>query len=136
MILILSMTMHIEICVLGGEIVTDKDCRFGRETSIVGGLRVHGQHTQSPLFRSQPPRQRNMMGWVWRCILRQQLEKVLVVVLGCMSTVILLAEATLLPSEVDLSFFSILIKAVGEQEMLVQVAANLVTWVPLFCAQQ
>jgi hypothetical protein len=39
-----------------------------------------------------------------------------------MSAAILLAEATLLPS-VDLSLFSILIKAVGKQEVLVQVAA-------------
>lgn len=41
--------------------------------------------------------------------------------LGCMSVAILLAEATLLPSGVDLSLFSILISAVGKQEMLVQV---------------
>ncbi|KAL5982298.1 hypothetical protein ACLOJK_016369 [Asimina triloba] len=60
---------------------------------------------------------------VWRCILRKQLEKVLAVVLGCMSVAILLAEATLLPNWVDLSLFSILIKAVGKQEMLVQIAA-------------
>lgn len=65
----------------------------------------------------------DMMEWVWRCVFRQQLEKVLAVVLGCMSAAILLAEATLLPSGVDLSLFSILIKAVGEQEMLVQVTA-------------
>jgi hypothetical protein len=38
-----------------------------------------------------------------------------------MSAAILLAEATLLPSGVDLSLFSILIKAVGKQEVLVQV---------------
>lgn len=37
-----------------------------------------------------------------------------------MSVAILLAEATLLPS-VDLSLFSILIKSVGTQEVLVQV---------------
>eukprot|EP01018_Ginkgo_biloba_P034789 Gb_30378 [translate_table: standard] len=65
----------------------------------------------------------DMMEWVWRCVLRQQLEKVLAVILGCMSVAILLAEATLLPSGVDLSLFSILIKAVGEQEMIVQVVA-------------
>jgi len=56
----------------------------------------------------------------WRCILRKQVEKGLAVVLGIMSVAILLAEATLLPS-VDLSLFSILIKSVGTQEMLVQV---------------
>ncbi|XP_020255787.1 LMBR1 domain-containing protein 2 homolog A-like isoform X2 [Asparagus officinalis] len=60
---------------------------------------------------------------VWRCILRKQLEKLLAVVLGCMSAAILLAEATILPSGVDLSFFSILINAVGKQEMVGQIAA-------------
>ncbi|XP_074592775.1 uncharacterized protein LOC141848627 [Curcuma longa] len=60
---------------------------------------------------------------LWRCILRKQLQKVLAVTLGCMSAAILLAEATLLPSGVDLSLFSILINAVGKQEVLVQIAA-------------
>ncbi|WJX47512.1 hypothetical protein P8452_34190 [Trifolium repens] len=58
----------------------------------------------------------------WRCILRKQVEKGLAVLLGIMSVAILLAEATLLPS-VDLSLFSILIKSVGTQEMLVQAFA-------------
>ena len=58
--------------------------------------------------------------FIWRCILRKQLQKAFAVILGCMSAAILLAEATLLPS-VDLSLFSILIKAVGKQEVLVQV---------------
>ncbi|XP_066328562.1 uncharacterized protein [Miscanthus floridulus] len=61
--------------------------------------------------------------FIWRCILRKQLQKAFAVVLGCMSAAILLAEATLLPSGVDLSLFSILIKTVGKQEVLVQVAA-------------
>ncbi|ONK75600.1 uncharacterized protein A4U43_C03F18600 [Asparagus officinalis] len=61
--------------------------------------------------------------FLWRCVLKKQLEKAYAVLLGCMSVAILLAEATLLPSGVDLSLFSILIKAVGKQEMLVQVAA-------------
>ncbi|PAN08329.1 hypothetical protein PAHAL_1G403500 [Panicum hallii] len=60
--------------------------------------------------------------FIWHCILRKQLQKAFAVILGCMSAAILLAEATLLPS-VDLSLFSILIKAVGKQEVLVQVAA-------------
>ncbi|MCD7448002.1 hypothetical protein HAX54_036822 [Datura stramonium] len=42
---------------------------------------------------------------------------------GCMSASILLAEATILPSGVDLSLFSILINAMKKDEMLVQVAA-------------
>ncbi|KAK7280977.1 hypothetical protein RIF29_08586 [Crotalaria pallida] len=58
----------------------------------------------------------------WRCILRKQVEKGLAVILGIISVAILLAEATLLPS-VDLSLFSILIKCVGTQEVLVQVLA-------------
>lgn len=58
---------------------------------------------------------------MWRCILRKQLKKLLAIILGCMSAAILLAEATILPSGVDLSLFSILINAVGRQEVLVQV---------------
>ncbi|KAL0384441.1 UNVERIFIED_CONTAM: LMBR1 domain-containing protein 2B [Sesamum radiatum] len=60
---------------------------------------------------------------LWRCILRKQLEKLLAIILGCMSAALLLAEATILPSEVDLSLFSILINIVGKHEMLVQVTA-------------
>ncbi|XP_015689542.1 LMBR1 domain-containing protein 2 homolog A-like isoform X2 [Oryza brachyantha] len=63
------------------------------------------------------------MEFIWRCVLRKQLQKGFAIVLGCMSAAILLAEATLLPSGVDLSLFSILIKSVGKQEVLVQVAA-------------
>ncbi|KAJ1258638.1 hypothetical protein BS78_10G090800 [Paspalum vaginatum] len=61
--------------------------------------------------------------FIWRCLMRKQLMRVLSVILGCMSASILLAEATLLPSDVDLSLFSNLINAVGKQEVLVQVAA-------------
>ena len=53
--------------------------------------------------------------------MRKQLQKALAVILGCMSAAILLAEATLLPSGVDLSLFSILVKSVGKREVLVQV---------------
>ncbi|KAI4325674.1 hypothetical protein MLD38_031053 [Melastoma candidum] len=59
----------------------------------------------------------------WRCILRKQLEKILAILLGLMSVAILLAESTLLPRGVDLSLFSIIIKAVGKEEMVVQVVA-------------
>ncbi|GFY94056.1 LMBR1-like membrane protein [Actinidia rufa] len=58
--------------------------------------------------------------FIWRCILRNQLEKLMAVILGCMSAAILLAEATLLPSAVDLSLFSVFIKSAGKQEVLVQ----------------
>ncbi|PSS21491.1 LMBR1 domain-containing protein 2 A like [Actinidia chinensis var. chinensis] len=61
--------------------------------------------------------------FIWRCILRNQLEKLMAVILGCMSAAILLAEATLLPSAVDLSLFSVFIKSAGKQEVLVQVFA-------------
>lgn len=55
--------------------------------------------------------------FIWLCILRKQLRKVLAIVLGIMSATILLAEATLL----HLSIFSILIYSVKKQEVLVQV---------------
>ncbi|KAL6558800.1 hypothetical protein OROMI_019150 [Orobanche minor] len=67
----------------------------------------------------------DMAELVWRCILQKQLEKTLAVILGCMSAAILLAEATLLTNGVDLSLFSILIKSVGREEVLVQVLAFL-----------
>jgi hypothetical protein len=54
-------------------------------------------------------------------MLRMQLQKGLAVMLGVMSVAILLAEATLLPSGVDLSLFSNLVNVVGRQEVLVQV---------------
>ncbi|MFS8034941.1 putative LMBR1-like membrane protein [Helianthus anomalus] len=65
---------------------------------------------------------------IWRCIVWRQLNRLFAIVLGCMSAAILLAEATLLPSGVDLSVFSILINSLATKEMLVQVAA----FVPLF----
>ncbi|XP_057970572.1 uncharacterized protein LOC131159571 [Malania oleifera] len=61
---------------------------------------------------------------IWRCIFTKQLEKLLAIILGCMSAAILLAEATLLlPNRVNLSLFSNLIKSVREQEVFVQVFA-------------
>ncbi|XP_039035218.1 LMBR1 domain-containing protein 2 homolog A-like [Hibiscus syriacus] len=65
----------------------------------------------------------DMMEFVWRCVLRKQVEKLFAIILGCMSAAILLAEATILPVGVDLSLCSILINSVGNQEMLVQVIA-------------
>lgn len=58
--------------------------------------------------------------------------RVLAVILGCVSASILLAEATLLSSDVDLSLFSNLINAVGKQEILVQVR-NLSTQLLQLC---
>ncbi|XP_047329277.1 LMBR1 domain-containing protein 2 homolog A-like isoform X2 [Impatiens glandulifera] len=63
------------------------------------------------------------MELIWRCFLKMQLQRLFAFVLGCMSAAILLAEATLLLSELDLSMFSILIKSVRKQEALVQLAA-------------
>ncbi|WCJ31934.1 LMBR1-like membrane protein [Euphorbia peplus] len=65
--------------------------------------------------------------FLWRCILRKQSEKFLAILLGLMSAAILLAEATLLPTGVDLSLFSILINSVGQEELFLQV----LTLVPL-----
>ncbi|KFK25335.1 hypothetical protein AALP_AA8G099400 [Arabis alpina] len=61
--------------------------------------------------------------FAWRCILKKQIEKVMAVVLGIMSAAILLAEATLLLSKLDLSLFSILISYVKSDELLVQAFA-------------
>ncbi|KAJ8529903.1 hypothetical protein K7X08_036738 [Anisodus acutangulus] len=57
---------------------------------------------------------------IWCCVLAKKLQKVLAILLGCMSASILFAEATILPSGVDLSLFSILINAMEKHEMLVQ----------------
>ncbi|KAG7977442.1 hypothetical protein I3843_05G032000 [Carya illinoinensis] len=65
----------------------------------------------------------DMTELMWRCILQKQLKKLLAIILGCISAAIILAEATILPSGVDLSLFSILINAVKRQEVFVQVAA-------------
>ena len=54
-------------------------------------------------------------------MLKKQIQVVLAVVTGVMSAAILLAEATLLLSKLDLSLFSILIRFVKYDELLVQV---------------
>ncbi|CAK9859285.1 unnamed protein product [Sphagnum jensenii] len=59
--------------------------------------------------------------YVWRCILRQHLVKVLAATLGIMSVAIVMAEATLL-FEADLSLFSVILRMVDE-EVLLQVVA-------------
>ncbi|XP_044485870.1 LMBR1 domain-containing protein 2 homolog A-like isoform X2 [Mangifera indica] len=61
--------------------------------------------------------------FIWKCILRKQIEKLLAIVFGTMTAAILLAEATLLPSGVDLSLFSILINSVKSEEVFVQIFA-------------
>ncbi|XP_031262590.1 LMBR1 domain-containing protein 2 homolog A [Pistacia vera] len=61
--------------------------------------------------------------FIWKCILRKQVEKLLAIVFGTMTAAILLAEATLLPSGVDLSLFSILINSVKSEEVFVQLFA-------------
>jgi hypothetical protein len=63
--------------------------------------------------------------FMWRCILKKQIQMVLAVVMGIMSAAILLAEATLLLSKLDLSLFSILISSVKSDELLVQVCVLL-----------
>lgn len=54
-------------------------------------------------------------------MLKKQIQMVLAIVTGIMSAAILLAEATLLLSKLDLSLFSILISSVKSDELLVQV---------------
>ncbi|CAN8236821.1 unnamed protein product [Cochlearia groenlandica] len=61
--------------------------------------------------------------FAWKCILKKQIEKLAAVVMGVMSAAILLAEATLLLSKLDLSLFSILISSVKSDELLVQAFA-------------
>ncbi|XP_077225055.1 uncharacterized protein LOC143858292 [Tasmannia lanceolata] len=95
--------------------IKNYECRSSTGWKYVSSFRAGRTGKVGALF--------DTMELVWRCILRKQLEKLLAVVLGCMSAAILLAEATLLPSGVDLSLFSILINAVGKQEVLVQIAS-------------
>ncbi|XP_021692708.2 uncharacterized protein LOC110673810 isoform X2 [Hevea brasiliensis] len=90
----------------------------------------HGSSTGWKYISSFRPAQTGKLGaffdtmeYVWRCILRKQFEKLLAIILGTMSAAILLAEATLLPSNVNLSLFSILINSIGKQELFVQVMA-------------
>ncbi|KAL0721500.1 hypothetical protein Bca4012_036099 [Brassica carinata] len=61
--------------------------------------------------------------FIWRCVLKKQIQMVLAIVTGIMSAAILLAEATLLLSKLDLSLFSILIRFVKSDELLVQAFA-------------
>ncbi|KAL0863146.1 hypothetical protein Bca101_042264 [Brassica carinata] len=51
--------------------------------------------------------------FIWRCVLKKQIQMVLAIVTGIMSAAILLAEATLLLSKLDLSLFSILIRMIA-----------------------
>ncbi|KAF2283945.1 hypothetical protein GH714_017485 [Hevea brasiliensis] len=87
----------------------------------------HGSSTGWKYISSFRPAQTGKLGaffdtmeYVWRCILRKQFEKLLAIILGTMSAAILLAESTLLPSNVNLSLFSILINSIGKQELFVQ----------------
>ncbi|XP_044469949.1 LMBR1 domain-containing protein 2 homolog A-like isoform X1 [Mangifera indica] len=65
----------------------------------------------------------DLIEFIWKCILRKQFEKLLAIIFGTMTAAILLAEATLLPSGVDLSLFSILINSVKSEEVFVQLFA-------------
>ncbi|KAF0902726.1 hypothetical protein E2562_019074 [Oryza meyeriana var. granulata] len=89
--------------------------RDANEWKYISGFRENRSCTLGSFF--------DFIEFIWRCILRKQLMKVLAVILGCISAAILLAEATLLPSDVDLSLFSVLTNVVGKQEVLVQVIA-------------
>lgn len=95
--------------------IKNYECRSMTEWKYVSSFRPVRTGTLGSLF--------DTIELIWRCILRKQLERFLAIILGCMSVAILLAEATLLPSGVDLSLFSILINSVGNEEFLVQVFA-------------
>jgi hypothetical protein len=60
--------------------------------------------------------------YVWRCQLRQFVVKSSAVMLATMSVAIVMAEATLM-FEADLSLFSLILRGMGESEILVQVVA-------------
>lgn len=60
--------------------------------------------------------------YVWRCQLRKNVVMVLAALLGAMSVAIVMAEATLV-FEADLSLLSLIIRGVGDSEILVQVVA-------------
>ncbi|KAG6409135.1 hypothetical protein SASPL_132168 [Salvia splendens] len=60
---------------------------------------------------------------IWRCIVRKQLGRIMAVIWGCMTAAILVAEATIMLNDVDLSLFSVLINKIGRHELLVQVTA-------------
>lgn len=59
--------------------------------------------------------------YVWRCQLRQFMVKASAVMLATMSVAIVMAEATLM-FEADLSLFSLILRGMGESEILVQVS--------------
>ncbi|KAG6406769.1 hypothetical protein SASPL_134379 [Salvia splendens] len=62
---------------------------------------------------------------MWRCIVRKQLGRIMAVILGCMTAAILVAEATIMSNDVDLSLFSVLINKIGRHELLVQLAHDM-----------
>lgn len=62
--------------------------------------------------------------YVWRCQLRKNVVMVLAALLGAMSVAIVMAEATLV-FEADLSLLSLIIRGVGDSEILVQVSHHI-----------
>ncbi|XP_024534652.1 LMBR1 domain-containing protein 2 homolog isoform X2 [Selaginella moellendorffii] len=77
----------------------------------------------------RPPRTGTMarrldhLEWIWRCSLRPKILRLFAIIFGGMTAALLIAEATLLPAKVDLSFFSFLINVTSDSEILVQVLA-------------
>ncbi|XXG86463.1 hypothetical protein AAC387_Pa11g1355 [Persea americana] len=91
------------------------ECRYQTGWKYVSSFRVGHTGKLGPFLDTTE--------LIWRCILKKHLAKLSAIILGCMSAAILLAEATLLPSGVHLSLFSLLINAGGKEEVLVQIAA-------------
>ncbi|KAH9712876.1 LMBR1-like membrane protein [Citrus sinensis] len=110
----------------------ENDMDYDTDEKSMATLRRHLRRAREEYYRkyisSFRPARTGKIGalldtveFVWKCILRKQIQKLLAIILGTMSAAILLAEATLLPSGVDLSLFSILVNSVKSEEVFVQI---------------
>ncbi|KAH9712874.1 LMBR1-like membrane protein [Citrus sinensis] len=107
----------------------ENDMDYDTDEKSMATLRRHLRRAREEYYRYKRSLYRKLSKWwffaefVWKCILRKQIQKLLAIILGTMSAAILLAEATLLPSGVDLSLFSILVNSVKSEEVFVQLFA-------------
>ncbi|KAH9712877.1 LMBR1-like membrane protein [Citrus sinensis] len=105
----------------------ENDMDYDTDEKSMATLRRHLRRAREEYYRYKRSLYRKLSKWwffaefVWKCILRKQIQKLLAIILGTMSAAILLAEATLLPSGVDLSLFSILVNSVKSEEVFVQI---------------
>ncbi|KAH9712880.1 LMBR1-like membrane protein [Citrus sinensis] len=116
----------------------ENDMDYDTDEKSMATLRRHLRRAREEYYRYKRSLYRKLSKWwffaefVWKCILRKQIQKLLAIILGTMSAAILLAEATLLPSGVDLSLFSILVNSVKSEEVFVQRMGNIDSAVPFF----